>query len=75
LRLLARRHRDMARLGNKHCSRLHALLIELEAGGIGTKISVANASGSSTVSLSLMRRPGIGSWSPERSLTTSPDST
>jgi transposase len=35
----------MARLGNKHCSRLHALLIELEAGGIGTKISVANASG------------------------------
>jgi transposase len=34
----------MARLRNKHCSRLHALLIELEAGGIGTKISVRNAS-------------------------------
>jgi hypothetical protein len=35
----------MARLRNKHCSRLHALLIGLEARGIGTKISVANASG------------------------------
>ena len=35
----------MARLRNKHCSRLHALLIELEAGGIGGKISVTNASG------------------------------
>jgi transposase len=44
LRLLAKRHRDMARLRNKHCSRLHALLIELEAGGIGVKISVSNAS-------------------------------
>jgi transposase len=44
LRLLVKRHRDMARLRNKHCSRLHALLIELEAGGIGTKISVRNAS-------------------------------
>ena len=44
LRLLAKRHRDMARLRNKHCSRLHALLIELEAGGIGVKISVTNAS-------------------------------
>jgi transposase len=43
LRLLAKRHRDMARLRNKHCSRLHALLIELAPGGIGTKISVANA--------------------------------
>ena len=45
LRLLVKRHRDMARLRNKHCSRLHALLIELEAGGIGVKISVTNASG------------------------------
>jgi transposase len=44
LRLLVKRHRDMARLRNKHCSRLHALVIELEAGGIGTKISVSNAS-------------------------------
>jgi transposase len=43
LRLLVKRHRDMARLRNKHCSRLHALLIELEAGGIGGKISVSNA--------------------------------
>jgi transposase len=45
LRLLVKRHRDMARLRNKHCSRLHALLLELEAGGIGGKISVTNASG------------------------------
>jgi transposase len=45
LRLLVKRHRDMARLRNRHCSRLHALLLELEAGGIGVKISVTNASG------------------------------
>jgi transposase len=45
LRLLVKRHRDMARLRNKHCSRLHALLIELAAGGIGGKISARNASG------------------------------
>jgi transposase len=45
LRLLVKRHRDMARLRNKHCSRLHALLLELVAGGIGVKISVANAFG------------------------------
>ncbi len=45
LRLLVKRHRDMARLRNKHCSRLHALLGEVEAGGIGVKISVTNASG------------------------------
>ena len=44
LRLLAKRHRDMARLRNKHCSRLHAILIELEAGGIRGKINVRNAS-------------------------------
>ncbi len=44
LRLLVKRHRDMARLRNKHCSRLHALLLEVAPGGIGVKISVANAS-------------------------------
>ena len=44
LRLLVKRHRDMARLRNKHCSRLHALLIELAPGGIEGKISVTNAS-------------------------------
>jgi transposase len=44
LRLLVKRHRDMARLRNRHCSRLHALLGELAAGGIGVKISVTNAS-------------------------------
>jgi transposase len=45
LRLLVKRHRDMARLRNKHCSRLHALLLEVAPGGIGVKISVTNASG------------------------------
>jgi len=44
LGLLVKRHRDMARLRNKHCSRLHALLLEVKAGGIGGKISVTNAS-------------------------------
>ena len=43
LRLLAKRHRDMARLRNKHCTRLHALLLELEAGGIGSEITVTKA--------------------------------
>jgi transposase len=45
LRLLVKRHRDMAQLRNKWCSRLHALLLELVAGGIGVRISVTNASG------------------------------
>jgi len=43
LRVLAKRHRDMARLRNKHCSRLHALLMELEPGGIGSELSVNKA--------------------------------
>lgn len=43
LRLLAKRHRDMARLRNKHCTRLHALLLELEPGGIGSELSVSKA--------------------------------
>ena len=43
LRLLAKRHRDMARLRNKHCTRLHALLCELEPGGISTEITVNKA--------------------------------
>ena len=43
LRLLAKRHRDMARLRNKHCTRLHALLLELKAGGISSEITVTKA--------------------------------
>ena len=43
LRLLAKRHRDMARLRNKACSRLHALLLELSAGGISSEITVNKA--------------------------------
>ncbi len=41
--MLAKRHRDMARLRNKHCTRLHALLLELEPGGIGSEITVNKA--------------------------------
>jgi transposase len=43
LRLLAKRHRDMARQRNKHCTRLHALLLELEPGGISSQITVTKA--------------------------------
>lgn len=43
LRLLAKRHRDMAQLRNKYCTRLHALLGDLAAGGIGTEITVSKA--------------------------------
>jgi transposase len=43
LRLLAKRHRDMARLRNKACTRLHALLLELTPGGIGSEITVGKA--------------------------------
>ncbi len=43
LRLLAKRHRDMARCRNKHCTRLHALLLELKAGGISSEITVTKA--------------------------------
>ncbi|MEO1057527.1 MAG: IS110 family transposase [Actinomycetota bacterium] len=43
LRLLAKRHRDMAQLRNTHCTRLHALLVDLAAGGIGTELTVPKA--------------------------------
>jgi transposase len=43
LRLLVKRHRDMARLRAKHASRLHALLLESHPGGIASPISVGKA--------------------------------
>lgn len=43
LRLLAKRHRDMARLRNKHCTRLHALLLELEPAGVRSEMTVTKA--------------------------------
>ncbi len=43
LRILAKRHRDMARLRNKHCTRLHALLLELEPAGIASEMTVTKA--------------------------------
>jgi transposase len=38
LRLLAKRHRDLGRLKNKACCRLHALLIELVPGGVSQRM-------------------------------------
>jgi transposase len=43
LRLLVKRHRDMAQLRATHCVRLHAMLAELAPGGIGTTITVVKA--------------------------------
>ena len=43
LRLLAKRHRDVARLKNKAACRLHALLAELTAGGLGSEMTVNKA--------------------------------
>ncbi len=43
LRLLVKRHRDMAQLRANHCVRLHAMLAELTPGGIGTTITVSKA--------------------------------
>ena len=43
LRMLAKRHRDMSRLRNKACTRLHALLIELEPAGIASEMTVNKA--------------------------------
>jgi len=40
LRLLAKRHRDLGRARNRSACRLHALLIELAAGGISKEITV-----------------------------------
>lgn len=43
LRLLVKRHRDNTQLRATHCVRLHALLLEFEAGGIGSTITAAKA--------------------------------
>jgi len=43
LGLLAKRHRDVARLKNKAACRLHALLMELTAGGLGSEMTVNKA--------------------------------
>jgi transposase len=43
LGLLAKRHRDIARLKNKAACRLHALLMELVPGGIGSEMTVNKA--------------------------------
>ena len=43
LRMLAKRHRDLGRLKNKACCRLHALLLEVVAGGAPKRISVTRA--------------------------------
>ena len=43
LGLLAKRHRDVARLKNKAACRLHALLMELAAGGLASEMTVNKA--------------------------------
>jgi transposase len=43
LGLLAKRHRDIARLRNQACTRLHALLGELHPGGIASEMTVTKA--------------------------------
>jgi len=43
LGLLAKRHRDVARLKNMVACRLHALLMELTAGGLGSEMTVSKA--------------------------------
>jgi transposase len=43
LGLLAKRHRDVARLKNKAACRLHALLAELTPGGLATEMTVTKA--------------------------------
>ncbi|MEO6654391.1 MAG: transposase [Ilumatobacteraceae bacterium] len=45
LRLVVKRHRGLARLRAKHCTRLHALLLELAAGGIASEMTVTKARG------------------------------
>ena len=54
LRLLVKRHRDMAQLRATHCVRLHAMLAELTAGGIATTITVIKAN-------SLLNEVNVGS--------------
>jgi len=43
LKLLVKRHRDLGRLKNKSACRLHALLMELEPGGMAKRMSVTRA--------------------------------
>ena len=42
LKLLSKRHRDLGRLKNKACCRLHALLLEMVPGGAGFRIASVN---------------------------------
>jgi hypothetical protein len=43
LKLLVKRHRDLGRLKNKSACRLHALLMELEPGGMAREMTVTRA--------------------------------
>ena len=43
LAMLAKRHRDLAQFRAKSANRLHALLVELEPGGIGSRITTNKA--------------------------------
>jgi transposase len=43
LKLLVKRHRDLGRLKSKAACRLHALLMELEPGGMAKEMTVTRA--------------------------------
>src|SRR5262245_12090092 len=43
LKIWAKRHRDLARLRNQACCRLHAVLCDLVPGGVGQEISAGQA--------------------------------
>jgi len=43
LKLLSKRHRDLGRLKNKVCCRLHALLLEMVPGGAGFRIGAVTS--------------------------------
>lgn len=61
LRLLVKRHRDLAQLRNKHCSRFHALLLEFAAGGSAVRSVLPRLVSCWIVSLLPIRQRHVGS--------------
>jgi hypothetical protein len=76
LRLLVKRHRDMAKLRKKNTAHVSTRYSSNSRPVVlGQRSLPVTLPGSSTGSRSLMRRPGIGSWLLGRSSMTLPDST
>jgi hypothetical protein len=65
-----KRHRDVSRLRNKHCSRLHTSMANSRQAESGERSVSPTHPGSSTGSPSPTRRPGTEPWLPAKSLTT-----